>query len=128
MIKEPMTTKDDQAALKLAVELMLKDPDMVDHVLDMIDECGLEKRGALLKVGKFCSYYQQTSRLELEPWVSPPCWIYTREAAEAILTKGNLYNCASARLLLDMLDAGVSAFHPDPVGAIAEAKQAKRSR
>jgi hypothetical protein len=81
------------------------------------------------EVAELCCYHQQTTRLALRPWMDAPCDIRTRERAEAILANGavvinggDVSNCAAARLLLDMLDLGVSPWHPDPIRAIAAAR------
>jgi hypothetical protein len=81
-------------------------------------------------VAKFCSYVQQVRRLGLPPWATPPCWIHTRENAGAILVKGSVADTSdadSARLTIDMIDAGVSRWHPDPVRAVAEARRSRRA-
>jgi hypothetical protein len=113
----------DMAALQLAIDMTLADPPSASSD---------EWRDAALG----CVYHQQITRLGLPPWASPPCWIVTREEAEAILEtepmrNGNdrdISNHAPAQLLLDMLDCGVSAFHPDPVRAVNEARRAKRGK
>jgi hypothetical protein len=132
----------DIAALQLAVDLTLDNdpphPGKVKQVKGFLNGYGNEPPRSLWEVARFCAYHQQVRRLELRPWMSPPCWIATREAAEAILAKGTIpaadnsgndvSDCGPARLVLDMLDAGVSAWHPDPVKAVAEARQTKRKR
>ena len=118
-----MTDSDraDVAALQLALDLMLADPGRVDQVTRMLAE------SSPWEVARFCSYCQQATRLALRPWMTPPCHIHTRENAEAILEKGGVLekgsNCGPAHLVLDMIDAGVSRWHPDPFAALAEAKR-----
>jgi hypothetical protein len=51
--------------------------------------------------------------LNLEPWSSPPCWGDSKHHP----------NPAARKLLEQMLAAGVSRWHPDPLAAIEEAKQ-----
>jgi hypothetical protein len=132
----------DIEALQRAIDLTLAndppDPGRVKQVTDMLDGYDHEPPRSPWEVARFCSYVQQTRRLELRPWATPPCWIHTREKAMAILAKGvipakdgsgnDISDCAPARLLLDLLDLGISAWHPDPVRAIAEAKQAKQGK
>jgi hypothetical protein len=130
--------KADIAALQLALDLTLADPDegRVEQVTHFIEGWGNQPPRSLWEVARFCSYYQQTKRLELCPWMDPPCYIHTRERAEAILAKGaipaadgsghDVSDCGPAQLVLDMLDAGISRWQPDPIKAIAEATQAKR--
>jgi hypothetical protein len=133
----------DIAALQLALDLTLAgdppDQGRVEQVTDFINGNGNPQQPprSPWEVARFCSYYQQMMRLELAPWMSPPCHIHTRQNAEAILKKGirpgcdsgnDISDCGSARLTLDMIDVGVSRWHPDPVRAIGEARQAKRKR
>jgi hypothetical protein len=127
------TDRADIAALQLALDLTLADDPpsqgRVDQVRSMLQE------ESPWRVAKFCSYYQQMRRLELAPWKQPPCWIHTRENAEAILAKGpfiaaddsgaDTSDCGPARLTLDMIALGVSRWHPDPVRAVAEARRSK---
>jgi hypothetical protein len=144
LVKEGVELRDsdsaDIAALQLALDMTLNGADRgrVKQVKDKLNGWGNQRPESPWEVAKFCSYFQQTTHLELAPWMDPPCCIHTREKAEAILKKGprpahddsgeDTSDCGPARLVLDMLDAGVSRWHPDPVGAIAEARQAKRSK
>jgi hypothetical protein len=125
--------KADIAALQMALDLILDNdpPDQgkIEQVTDF-----LNKRDPW-EVAKFCSLCQQKRRLELLLWMDAPCQIHTRERAEAILAKGHrpaygggddISDCGPARLTLDMIDLGISRWHPDPMRAIAEAKRAMR--
>jgi hypothetical protein len=63
------------------------------------------------------------------PHMSAPCDIGTREEAAEILAEGpfviserDTSNCGPAQVLLDMLDLGISRWHPDPLRAIAAAR------
>jgi hypothetical protein len=131
----------DIAALQLALDLTLAndppDPGRVEQVTNFLNGYKGAPPRSPWEVARFCSYYQQTRRLELCPWMDPPCEIHTRERAEAILAKGyipardgsdnDISDCGPARLTLDMIDAGVSRWHPDPVRGIAEARRGKWS-
>jgi hypothetical protein len=139
-----LTDRDraDIAALQMALDLTLdndpQDEGRVEQVTHFINGHENQPPRSLWEVAKFCSYHQQVTRLELRPWMSPPCHIHTRERAEAILKKGefpaadgsgnDVSDCGPARLVLDMLDAGVSRWHPDPLVAVAEAKQARQAK
>jgi hypothetical protein len=131
-----LTDRDraDIDALMMAFDLTLdNDPPWRGKVKEVKDALrGYENHpGREWEVAKDCSLHQQRLRLELPVWngMDTPCTIHTRENAEAILKRGDDdLDYGTALLVLDMLDAGVSRWHPDPVRAIAEAKQAKRSR
>jgi hypothetical protein len=53
----------------------------------------------------------------------PPCWVDNVD----IPIEGNDYNNhrAAQQLLRQMLELGISRWHPDPLAAIAEAEQQK---
>lgn len=135
-------TEADLAALQLAVDLTLADdppdPGRTEQVMDFLQGYGNEHFTVpprpWREVAEFCSYHQQTTRLDLLLATSPPCCILTVEQADAILRKGprpgrvsgaDNSDCSSARLLKRMLRYGVSPYHPDPLRAIADAKKAK---
>jgi hypothetical protein len=124
VISEP-----DRAAMQLAIDLTLAnephDPATVEQVNDFLNGYANEPPRPWREVGVHCSYHQQMRRLKLKPNVEPPCEIITSQRAKSILRSGDSYEPSrgSAQLLLDMLDAGVSAYHPDPFTAIAEAKR-----
>jgi hypothetical protein len=65
------------------------------------------------EVAQFAAYVCQGRSLHLAPWESPPCWADADDSDPA------------AKLLRQMLDLGVSRWHPDPMEAIAEAKKRK---
>jgi hypothetical protein len=129
----------DRSALQLALDLTLADdpPDggRVEQVTDFLKGYGNHAPRPWFEVASFCSYHQQMERLHLLPSQLPPSDILTREEAEAILEDGfiaachdpriDISNCQSAKLLLTMLDLGISPYHPNPAAAIAEARARK---
>jgi hypothetical protein len=71
----------------------------------------------------FASFYRQSVTLRLNPWECPPCSFFRRG-----ITPDGLADAGgdpALRLLNEMLDLGVSAWHPDPVAAIEAAKRAR---
>jgi hypothetical protein len=126
----------DHAALDLAVALTLAndppDPGRVEQVTDFLNGFRNQPPRPWLEVAEFCAYHQQTTRLNLLPSGTPPCDILTRERAEAILEEGFIPACHDssidisdyrpAQLLIDMMNHGVSPYHPDPIRAVEDAK------
>jgi hypothetical protein len=118
----------DIAALQAALDLTTTErPDQMRYIL---------KRDGWRGAAEFGSYAQQMQSLNLHPAQSPPCWIITEAEANEILAEGpapaahdpdiDVSNCEAAKLLLRMLRAGVSPYHPDPVAAVEAAKKARR--
>jgi hypothetical protein len=125
---------EDLAALKLALDLLLADPDedgRPEQLQMMLRGFGNEPPRPWRAVAEFAAYVCQTHRLKLHPAQSPPCQLSELEADE-ILTAGpilafdgsgaDISDCRGARLLKAMLGLGISRYHPDPLRAIAEAR------
>ena len=106
-----MTRIDDRAAMKLAIEQMRKESSesraRVDRVLR---EEGFES------AGHTASYHLQCRALRLRPWQAPP--VHTDVEIDPDRCGGRP---EEIELLQRMLSLGISAFHPDPLRAIAEA-------
>jgi hypothetical protein len=107
----------DEDALRRAIEIVrLKSPadrEQIDHKL---------ASEAWEDVGSFASYSAQSDALGLKPWQTPPCWV---DDLVGDINRGNdgvVGNYAAAKLLQRLLDAGLSRFEPDPLGALARAK------
>jgi hypothetical protein len=99
--------KHDRAALKLAMEHASKEPARAAQLRSKLrDE-------SWTAVARFAAYVCQGESLHLFPWESPPCWA----------DEGD--NDTAAKLLRQMLDLGISRWHPSPMDAIAEAKKRK---
>jgi hypothetical protein len=60
------------------------------------------------EVAQFCSYNSQMDSLKLKPWEFPPCWVEPDDRQHR----------QAAKLLREMLAAGVSCWHPDPLAAL----------
>jgi hypothetical protein len=127
-------TEADRAALQLALDMTLADdppdPGRVEQVQDFLRE------RSWFNVASFCSYHQQMRRLNLHPAKKPPCWIAGDDEANSILAAGpqkamdgsdfDISDCEGARLYKRMVGLGISAFHPDPLTAIATIRRAGR--
>jgi hypothetical protein len=114
-----MIEKNDLDALELALAQTLAEDDKgrVEQVTSMLEE---DWWHALT----FAAYHRQTNNLHLKPWETPPCHIDEDgidDAADDI--HGNK---PALRLLKEMLDLGISRWHPDPVAAIESAKRKQR--
>ena len=73
-------------------------------------------------VATFAAYGCQCDALHLKPWQSPPVWITDLVADLNAGDDGVLGRYQGARLLRRMLDAGISRYEPDPLGALKQAK------
>jgi hypothetical protein len=69
-------------------------------------------------VAKFAAQCCQSRALRLFPWQDPPCW----GAGDPSWRDED-----AARLLHQMLALGVSKYEPDPMAAMAAAKQRKKA-
>jgi hypothetical protein len=99
-------TREDREALELAIETLRRaDP---DYRIDTMRKTQPWQQVALFAV-------------RLRPWEAPPCVSSTGVPADRYGSRNN-----EIALLKRMLGAGISRFHPDPLGAIgvAEAKPA----
>ena len=101
-------TKLDRSALKLAMERTRAESPGRSKQIDakLKDEPWEE-------VAWFAAYCAQIELLKLKPWQQPPCHADEDDPNE----RGK----AAQKLLREMLAAGVSRYHPDPLAAIAAA-------
>ena len=77
------------------------------------------------EVAQFASYCAQGRALDLMPWQSPPCHANFRALSEPFGDPRAARE--SAELLRRLLNAGLSRFEPDPLGAIEEAEGKRRA-
>ena len=100
-------TRNDRAALTLAMETCRTESEGRARQLDekLKDESWEE-------VASFAAFSAQSRSLHLQPWESPPC-----------IADGFHGDASARKLLQQMLDAGVSRYHPDPMAALAGAKR-----
>ena len=103
-------TRNDRAALKLALEQARAEPGREEQIGRMLREDGWEEAAT------FASYHCQIDALRLKPWEQPPCHVDEDDPGE---------DKEAQQLLREMLALGVSRYHPDPMAAIEAAKQRK---
>jgi hypothetical protein len=73
------------------------------------------------------AYHCQDTALRLKPWQPPPCWIRDLEGDLAAGDDGVSGRYAAAKLTQRLLQAGLSRFEPDPLGALErQAESARR--
>ena len=111
--------KNDLDALELAIAQTLAEDDKgrVEQVTHMLEED--RWHGAT-----FAAYHRQTDSLNLKVWESPPCCFDEDNIdADADDIHGNR---PALKLLQEMLDLGISRWHPDPLAAIEAAKRKHR--
>ena len=77
------------------------------------------------EVAQFASSCAQGRALDLMPWQSPPCRANLGALSEPFGDPRAAPE--SAELLRRLLDAGLSRFEPDPLGAIEEAEGKRRA-
>ena len=113
--------KIDLDALELAIEQTLAEDDKgrVEQVTHMLEEDWWH--GAT-----FAAYHRQTDSLNLKVWESPPC-CFDEDDIDTDLPADDIHGDKPAlRLLKEMLDLGISRWHPDPLAAIAAAQRKLR--
>jgi hypothetical protein len=107
----------DSDALTRAVEMArLESPARSQQIDDKLAE------EPWRQVAEFCAYSCQIDRLRLRPWQSPPCWIADLVGTINAGNDGVGGDYAAAKLLQRLLDAGLSRYEPDPLGALERAK------
>jgi hypothetical protein len=111
---ETAIQKHDLDALELAIaQARAEDAGRRDQIDQMLAEDWWD--GAT-----FCSCHRQSANLRLNPWELPPRSFF-RRGTDPDADDGS--DPAPLRLLKEMLDLGVSAWHPDPLAAIEAAKK-----
>jgi hypothetical protein len=104
---------DDRAAMKLAIEQMRTEgPESRARIDRVLREEGFES------AGHTASYHRQCRALRLRPWQAPP--MHTDDAIDPDRCGGRP---EEIKLLQRMQSLGISAYHPDPLRAIAEAER-----
>jgi hypothetical protein len=112
-------TKNDRAALELAMEYARRDPMRAEQLDSKLAGTRFTSgKGWAIPpepweaVARFAAYGCQMKSLRLRPWETPPCHVDESRTSR------------EASFLRKMLAAGVSRFHPDPLAALAEAEAA----
>jgi hypothetical protein len=72
------------------------------------------------EVGQFASWCCQDRAMRLRPYDCPPCRIKSTDPNDSSDDWG--WRPSEIALLRKLLDAGISRYHPDPIGALEEAK------
>ena len=108
-------TKNDRDALKLAIAQSRAEDEGRRWQIDakLKDEPWED-------VATFAAYSRQCHTLHLKPWQVPPCWVDVDDSPPQGTDYGG--HREAQRLLRDMLDLGISQWHPDPLAAIEAAK------
>jgi hypothetical protein len=103
----------DADALERAIAMArLESPSRAQQIDDKL------KDDPWLEVGKFAAYCCQSITLRLKPWETPPCWVSVA-AIESVIARGDINSeYKAARLLEQMLAAGLSKYEPDPPAAL----------
>src|SRR5262245_47356001 len=68
------------------------------------------------------AYHCQDRALKLRPWQPPPCWIWNVEADLTAGDDGIGGRYAAALLTRRLLQASLSRYEPDPLGALERAE------
>jgi hypothetical protein len=111
-------TANDEAALRLAVELARQqDRGRREQIDSMLQDRPWQA------VAEFCAYVCQTHLMDLRPWEVAPCSVSSVEVGLLSPPADDpRRRHAAAVLVQKMQTLGISKWHPDPVGAIAEAE------
>ena len=117
-------------------ELSAVDRDALDRAIeicrtrkDPADREQIERKIATepwREVGEFAAYSCQMDSLHLQPWQSPPCWVDDLVSDIQGAPDGVGGDYEAAKLLQRLLDAGLSRYEPDPVGALKQARRRPR--
>ncbi len=94
----------DRNALDRAIDILRASPERHEQI-----EAKLLKEG-FEKAGQFAAYSCQCTNLNLKPYQEPPCWADENEADPKDID--------AQALLLEMLNAGLSRYEPDPLKAL----------
>jgi hypothetical protein len=106
----------DRAALKLAlVQCRALDPGRIPQLDKKLED------GCWVRAAEFAAFSQQIDRMGLKPWQLPPCCVRDEN-------KPRPGEETAARVLHRMLDAGISQWHPDPLAALAAARNLRRPK
>jgi len=101
-------TRNDEAALKLALAQACEDQDRREQLESMLEDRPWRQ------VAAFAAHVCQCRALKHPPWERPPCGVSEDDDREI--------NIEPVRLLRRMLAAGVSRYDPDPLAALEAAK------
>ena len=102
-------TRNDKTALTLALKQACAESEgRAEQIASMLED----RDRTWFEVASFAAFSAQCRSLALQPWESPPC-----------IADGFHGDASARKLLRQMLAAGISRYHPDPLGALEEAKR-----
>ena len=130
-----MTSRTDTEAEAGAEDLSPADKAALEHAIEQYRASGRWQRQTIddlfargddwADVGRYAAFHCQCERLHLPPWLVAPCDVNNIER-DLVRTDDRAERTglrAAAQLLKRMLDAGLSRFEPDPLGALARVEQ-----
>jgi hypothetical protein len=118
-------TDADHAACKLAIDLIVGNPD--NPAYERIKDSLRDVAKGLLDLddlGQTAAYNQQFHNLGLLPWETQPMYIpRDADTLDMILSDPDHRAYRGARVLKVLLELGISPFHPDPLVAISDVRK-----
>jgi hypothetical protein len=108
----------DMEALRRAIAM----PRASDPLRDQQIASMLEER-EWLEVAEFAAYCCQTEALNLRPWQPPPCDMGAEKPVDDFALAGRV---AAWELRKQLIASGLSAYEPNPVGALHCVEEAKQ--
>jgi hypothetical protein len=108
-----VTNPTDLAALARALDIARKNPKETARINGMLAEKGSDD---WLELARAAAYSCQMEALKLPPWRSPPMFAHIEQPRK---------DESAAELLSRMLNAGLSRYESDPVGALKRAEEKK---
>jgi hypothetical protein len=103
----------DREALERAVKLANERQHRTDLLREGKSQIDLMlETDPWIEVAHFASYSCQMRSLGLRPWMFPPAWLS--------LDDRDPEHADGVALLRRLLDAGLSKYEPDPIGALAK--------
>jgi len=109
----------DREALKRAIEICRTKKGPADREQIERKLAGSQR---WFEVAYFATYSCQVDALALKPWQPTPAQIDDLDGVLATGDDGAGGHYAAAKLLQRLLDAGLSQFEPDPIGALERVK------
>jgi hypothetical protein len=112
--KEPVLSEADHEALNRAVEMMRNDPDprRRTQIAEMLREDPWSEAAI------FAAYHCQCERLKLKPFEPAPVDVDPSDVDRILRIGRSHQGYQAARLVRQLLDAGLSRYEPDPAKVI----------
>ena len=112
----------DREALGRSIELARTENEMRRQQIDR-----MLRMWPWMETARYAAYSCQDRALHLKPWQTPPCWLRDDDdvaAALATPTPDLSGDRAAARLVTQLLAAGLSRYEPDIEGALTKHREA----